>query len=262
MNIQSLIDMLLLTHMIIDSFDTSEPILKLEHFYGEKGHILDKCLILLSREIFEYVQSHFDLKQIGLIGGSSYCFPIYAFEYKGELIGVYLAPMGSVLCAGNIAECAYITGATKFVMFGSCGTLDKEATKGKFVIPTEAYRDEGTSYHFMPPSDFVKINNADKVEAVFKKLNIPYVKGKTWTTDGFLMETVNKVKKRKEEGCIVVEMELAACQAVANHFKLELYDFLQPGDVLIEGDYDNSLLHSANHDLIKFEIGLKIIEAI
>lgn len=248
--------------MIIDSFDTSEPILKLEHFYGEKGHILDKCLVLLSREIFEYVQLHYDLKQVGLIGGSSYRIPIYAFEYNGELIGVYLAPMGSVLCAGNIAECAHITGATKFVMFGSCGTLDKATTSGKFVIPTEAYRDEGTSYHFMPPSDFVKINNANRVEAVFKKLNIPYVKGKTWTTDGFLMETVNKVKKRKEEGCIVVEMELAACQAVANHFKLELYDFLQPGDVLIEGDYDKSLLHNANHDLMKLEIGLKIIEEI
>ena len=44
--------------MIIDSFDTSEPILKLEHFYGEKGHILDKCLILLSREIFEYAPKY------------------------------------------------------------------------------------------------------------------------------------------------------------------------------------------------------------
>ena len=248
--------------MIIDSFDTSEPILKLEHFYGEKGHILEKCLVLLSDEIFEYLESQYEFRQVGLIGGSSYKTPIYAFEYKGELIGVYLSPMGSVLCAGNIAECAHITGATKFVMFGSCGTLDDKATKGKFVIPAEAYRDEGTSYHFMPPSDFVRINNADKVEAVFKKLNIPYVKGKVWTTDGFLMETVNKVKKRKEEGCIVVEMELAACQAVANYFKLELYDFLQPGDVLIEGNYDKTLLHGANHDLLKLDIGLKIIEEI
>ena len=153
--------------MIIDSFDTSEPILKLEHFYGEKGHLLDKCLVILSREIFAYIQSHYDLKQVGLIGGSSYSVPIYAFEYKGETIGVYLSPMGSVLCAGNIAECAYITGATKFVMFGSCGALDKEFTKGKFVIPTQAYRDEGTSYHFMPPSAFVNINNLDKVDAIF-----------------------------------------------------------------------------------------------
>ena len=146
----------------------------------------------------------------------------------------------------QIVECSHITGASKL----------------KFVIPTEAYRDEGTSYHFMPPSDFIKINNADKVETVFKKLAIPYVKGKAWTTDGFLMETVNKVKKRKEAGCIVVGMELAACQAVANYFNLELYDFLQPGDVLIEGNYDKTLLHTANHDLLKLDIGLKIIEEI
>ena len=38
--------------MIIDSFDTSEPILKLEHFYGERGNIVKKCLVLLSHEIF------------------------------------------------------------------------------------------------------------------------------------------------------------------------------------------------------------------
>ena len=248
--------------MIIDSFDTSEPILKLEHFYGQKGHFLDKCLVLLSDELFENLKSRYELKQIGLIGGSSYKIPVYAFEYKGELIGVYLSQMGSVLCSGNIAECAYITGASKFVMFGSCGSLDKEITNGKFVIPTEAYRDEGTSYHFMPPSDFVTISNADKVEAIFKKLNLPYVKGRVWTTDGFLMETVNKVKKRKEEGCIVVEMELASCQAVANYFNIELYDFLQPGDVLMEDSYDKTLLHEANHDLIKLDIGLRIIEEI
>lgn len=248
--------------MIIDSFDTSEPILKLEHFYGERGHIVDKCLVLLSSVLFEHLESQYDLKLIGIIGCSSYKIPIYAFEYKGELIGVYLSTIGSVLCAGNIAESSHIIGASKYVMFGSCGTLDQEITKGKFIIPTEAYRDEGTSYHFMPPSDFVKINNADKVEAIFKKLNLPYVKGKVWTTDAMLMETVNKVKKRKEAGCIAVEMELSACQAVANHFGIELYDFLQPGDVLLEGEYDKSPLHDANHDLLKLEIGLKIIEEI
>ena len=31
-----------------------------------------------------------------------------------------------------------ITGASKFVMFGSCGSLDREATKGKFIVPTES----------------------------------------------------------------------------------------------------------------------------
>lgn len=248
--------------MIIDSSDTSEPILKLEHFYGKRGNIVEKCLVLLPREIFDHLKSNHELEQIGIIGGSSYKTPIYAFEHKGEKIGVFLSPMGSVLCGGNIVECSYITGATKFVMFGSCGSLDKAVTNGKFIIPTEAYRDEGLSYHYMEPSDFIKINNAEKVEKIFVKYNVPFAKGKVWTTDAPLMETVNLVRKRKEEGCIAVEMELAACQAVANYYKLELYNFLQPGDVLMEGCYDKSLLHNANHDLIKLEIGLRIIEEI
>ena len=248
--------------MIIDSFDTSEPILKLEHFYGERGNIVKKCLVLLSHEIFEYIQENYKLEQIGLIGGSSYKIPIYAFEYKGEKIGVYLSPMGSVLCGGNIIECSHITGANKFVMFGSCGSLDKDKTNGKFIIPTEAYRDEGLSYHYMKPSDFVEIKNANKVEEIFTKYKIPYIKGRVWTTDAILMETVNLVKRRKEEGCLAVEMELAACQAITSYYGLELYDFLQPGDVLMEDDYDKTLLHNANHDLIKLDIGLKIIENI
>ena len=238
--------------MIIDSFDTSEPILKLEHFYGKRGNIVKKCIVLLSDEIFRHIQSNYELEQIGLIGGSSYDVPIYAFEHNGEKIGVYLSPMGSVLCGGNIVECSYITG----------GSLDKNVTSGKFIIPTEAYRDEGLSYHYMKPSDFVNIKNADKVERIFNKYNIPFVKGKVWTTYAPLMETVNLVKIRKEEGCIGVEMELAACQAIANYYNLELYDFLHPGDVLMEDCYDRSLLHNANHDLFKFEIGLKIIEEI
>ncbi|MCR4561755.1 MAG: phosphorylase, partial [Bacilli bacterium] len=138
----------------------------------------------------------------------------------------------------------------------------KNVTDGKFIIPTEAYRDEGLSYHYMKPSDFIKIKNAERVEQIFTKYNIPFVKGKVWTTDAPLMETVNLVKKRKEEGCIAVEMELAACQAIANYYKLELYDFLQPGDVLMEDCYDKALLHNANHDLVKLEIGLKIVEEI
>ena len=251
--------------MITDSFDTSEPILKLEQFYGPKGHIIEKCMVLLSDEIFNYLKTLYELEQIGLIKGSSFDIPVYAFEYKGEKIGVYLSPMGSVLCSCNMVECSHITGATKFVMFGSCGTLDNEATKGSFVVPTEAYRDEGISYHYMAPSDFITIKNADKVAEIFKKFEIPFIKGKTWTTDAILMETVNKVKKRKEEGCIVVEMELSACQALANYYGLELYDFLQPGDILIPErpeSYDKTLLHAANHSLIKLNIGLKLIEEI
>jgi uridine phosphorylase len=48
---------------------------------------------------------------------------------------------------------AWLIGAKQFIMFGSAGSLNEEKTKGKFVIPTEAYRDEGMSYHYAPAKD-------------------------------------------------------------------------------------------------------------
>ena len=51
-----------------------------------------------------------------------------------------------------------------------------------------------------------------------------------------LREAVNLVRKRKEEGCIAVEMELAGVQAISDFYGFELYDFLVAGDVQIEGN--------------------------
>lgn len=51
------------------------------------------------------------------------------------------------------------------------------------MVPTEAYRDEGTSYHYAPASDYIKIQNADVVAKFMETVGLPYVKGKTWTTD-------------------------------------------------------------------------------
>ena len=73
-----------------------------------------------------------------------------------------------------------------------------------------------------------------------------------------LRETVNLVNKRKEEGCIAVEMELAGVQAICDFYGFELYDFLVSGDVLIEGNYETEGLAAANHDLDKLFIALKI----
>ena len=92
----------------------------------------------------------------------------------------------------------------------------------------------------------------------FKERKLPYVQGRVWTTDSMLRETVNLVRKRKEEGCIAVEMELAGVQAICDFYGFELYDFLVAGDVLIEGNYETDGLSAANHDLDKLFLALQI----
>ena len=73
-----------------------------------------------------------------------------------------------------------------------------------------------------------------------------------------MRETRNLVEKRKQEGCIAVEMELAGVQAACDFYGLQLFDFLEPGDVLDQESYDHSLLASANHDERKLVIALEI----
>ena len=93
---------------------------------------------------------------------------------------------------------------------------------------------------------------------MFAPMGVPYVLGKVCTTDSMIRETVGLVAKRKAEGCIAVEMEVAGVQSVCDFYNLELYDFLEAGDVLESSGYEVEGLHGANHNLGKLYIALEI----
>ncbi|MGN0776259.1 MAG: nucleoside phosphorylase [Candidatus Ventricola sp.] len=249
--------------MINDFYDVdSEPIVKLEAFYGPKKNLLEKCLIIFSKYIYEHLLQQYECEQIAIIRACNGNIPVWSFTYKEQQIAFYLTPIGSALAGGSLVEVNHLTGAKKFIMFGSCGSLDNSKTDGKFIIPTQAYRGEGFSYYFAEPRNYIDIRNAGQIADIFSSLNIPYVQGRVWTTDCMLRETVNLVTKRKREGCIAVEMELAGVQAVCDFYGFELFDFLAAGDVLTVGDYDVSRLSDANHNLDKLQIALHIAERI
>lgn len=245
--------------MITDDFDvTTEPLLSLKDFYGEAKHLIDKCLIIFSEEIYNHLLNEFECTEIGTLTEVDGCRTIYKFHYKNQEIGFYLSRVASALASSLCYESHWVTGATKYIMFGSCGSLDGDKTKGKFVVPTEAYRGEGASYYYAKPADYISVKNGDKVAKILDELKVPYVKGRVWTTDCMPRETVGLVSKRRNEGCVAVDMELAGVQAVCDFYGLELYDFLEPGDVLADASYEVEGLHGANHNLGKLYIGLDL----
>ena len=247
--------------MIIDSYDIeSEPIVTFEAFYGPKKELVKICLVTFSKEIYEHILSQYRCEQIAEVCICNGNIPVWRFERNGKAIAFYLSPIGSSLAGELTAEVNHLTGADTFIMFGSCGSLDDHITNGRFIIPTQAYRGEGMSYYFAKPQDYINIKNADRLEHIFNELGIPFVKGKVWTTDCPLRETVNLVNKRKSEGCIAVEMEVAGVQAVCDFYGYELYDFLSAGDVLAEDKYQVEGLSDANHNLNKLKIALQIAE--
>ena len=245
--------------MITDCYDiNSKPIVSFEAFYGPKKELVEVCLITFSKEIYAHLLSQYKCEQIAEVCFCNGNIPVWKFETGGKAIAFYLSPVGSSTAGGMTAEVNHLTGANKFVMFGSCGSLDNDVTKGKFIIPTQAYRGEGMSYYFAPPQDYITVKNADFIAGIFTEQGIPFVKGRIWTTDCMLRETVDLVNKRKSEGCIAVEMEVAGVQAVCDFYGFELYDFLAAGDVLSEDEYQVEGLSDANHSLDKVKIALQI----
>lgn len=245
--------------MITDCFDPkTEPCSSLRDFYGEPGNFVDTCLVILSCKLFDHLLETFPCTPIGQIGSCNGNRPIYVLTYKGKKIGFYLSMIGSASAVSNCEEAAWISGAKKFVMFGSCGSLNRDATCGKYILPTESYRGEGCSYYYAPPADYISIQNSNILAAFFAERNIPHVQGRVWTTDSFGRETRGLVARRQAEGCIAVEMELAGVQAACDFNGFQLYNFLEPGDVLADSGYEVEGLSKANHDLAKLYIALDI----
>lgn len=247
--------------MITDSFDDkSEAIIN-----PIPNKILvncDVCIVTFSNEIEDYVVKNFKPKKIGCFKCVNIEYPIYSFIYKNKHFCFYRTLIGAPASVAILEEALTVIKAEKILIFGSAGSLDKEICHNKVVVPTYAYRDEGTSYHYAKAEDFIEINNSAIVKTFMENNKIPYVEGKVWTTDAFYRETINNFKKRKLSGCIAVDMECSAMQAVCNWRKLELYYFLISGDLLDSPKWDDRRLHEANHNIENIKIALELASVI
>lgn len=166
-------------------------------------------------------------------------YPVYVTEYKGEKIAICQAPVGAA-AAAQILDWLIGYGAKKVLATGCCGAL-VDLPENMFLVPTKALRDEGASYHYLPPSRYAEINPEVLVaiERGMNKLELPYTECITWTTDGFYRETADMVEYRREEGCTVVEMECSALAACAQFRGAKFGQILYTADTLVNTEvYD------------------------
>ena len=142
-------------------------------------------------------------------------YPVYGLNLDGKAICLCQAPVGAP-AAVQIMDWLIAYGVKHVISAGSCGAL-VDLPENCFLVPAKALRDEGTSYHYLPPERFVETDEETRriIERCFRKKGLAYEECVTWTTDGFFRETKDKVLARRQEGCTVVEMECAALAACA-----------------------------------------------
>ena len=156
------------------------------------------CVSTFSENIINKFTSLKSVKVIGELYTANGTIPIYEILYKNTRIAFFLSRVGAPACVAGIEEVIAL-GAKKLVLFGSCGILNKEAANGKIIVPTAAFRDEGTSYHYIEAADEILVDkkSVDTLTRCLKKCGYPYVTGKTWTTDAIYRETNSLISERR-----------------------------------------------------------------
>lgn len=171
-------------------------------------------MLFMESEVEEFVSNH-HCELIGKFENVTKMHFVYKTVHNDVEITFCQAPLGGA-GAVQIMEELIAGGSKKIIAAGCCGAL-VEDSEGDFYVPTGALRQEGTSYHYLPPTREVELDEraVNAIERALIKHGITYRKCKTWTTDGFYRETKEMVSYRRDEGYSVVEMECASMAACA-----------------------------------------------
>ena len=142
--------------------------------------------------------------------------PFWNGTLGGAPISIQRLPVGAPMAASAF-ELLIESGARTFIVAGIAGSLTPTVPIGGIVIPTGALREEGTSYHYLPP-DVEPVPDAELTEALVvaaEARSITPGVGRVWTTDAIFREMGWKVRRYGAAGILAVEMELSALLAVA-----------------------------------------------
>lgn len=203
------------------SLGRDEPLVTPNMFTKERS-VPDKGLIIFTDVMLKAVRKKVgDIREFRWIPGHT----AFTCSYNDREIFV-LKPYFGAPATTIALELAVAAGGRKIVGYGEAGALSEELRIGDYVVPTWGVREEGTSYHYMPPEYIPKPNmeivnvileNAD--EAINGDRRI--IKGGIWSTDAIFRETRDKVRAMKDKGAVCVDMEATALMTVAHYRGIE-----------------------------------------
>jgi uridine phosphorylase len=149
-------------------------------------------------------------------GWACYHTDLYQFDQGGERFGIIGCAVGAAF-AVLLAEELFASGCRLLVSMTSAGQILAQGATPYFVVIDRALRDEGTSYHYLPPAEFAEADHAlaEAAMQALRGVGQTIYRGTAWTTDAPFRETAAAIARARARGILAVEMEAAALYAFA-----------------------------------------------
>jgi uridine phosphorylase len=179
-----------------------------------EGCVPAVCLLDPDGDVVDHVRKHHAAKL------SQYwaCFHTDLWEWTtgGQLFGVVGRAVGASF-AVLVAEQLFASGCQLLISIASAGEIADGLPRPCYMLIERALRDEGTSYHYLPPEPFVQASPVlmSRIGGAIVLPGQAFLLGTSWTTDAPFRETAESVAERRAQGIQTVEMEAAALLAFA-----------------------------------------------
>ena len=163
--------------------------------------------------------------------------PLALFDHEGVPMVIGRSAKGSY-AAGGLDEMIAL-GARKIVFLGGSGTISAKVAVDDLFVPTKALRDEGVSFHYIPPSRYAYPSAAltDALLSVCRDAARPVKSGPMWTITAHFRQALPRLRVFQEEGCLVVNNEASSAFAVGQARGCEVAALLNVGDTLVDGRF-------------------------
>jgi uridine phosphorylase len=141
-----------------------------------------------------------------------------------------------------VAEELFASGCQLLISITSAGQILSMGRPPYVVLIEHALRDEGTSYHYLPPAPYSHLAPAlrEMLCIAWDHTRVPLAIGSSWTTDAPFRETEAMIAMCRKEGILAVEMEAAALYALAQARKYQIICFAHVTNQMgqSEGDFE------------------------
>ena len=174
-------------------------------------------------------------------GWACYHTDLYEFEHGDEHFGIIGCAVGASF-AVLLAEQLFASGCRLLISMTSAGQIVEQGSPPYLILIDRALRDEGTSYHYLPPAEFAEADRG-LVEAAMKAFTAarqPMHCGASWTTDAPFRETAAAIERCRTRNILAVEMEAAGLYAFAKARRKPVLCFAHVTNqmAVIEGDFE------------------------
>lgn len=232
-------------NLFLTDFDAGAAVIEPSMTSKNVESMPKSCIAVFSHMILEEYVEKYNPEVLTYLGSVEGDFPVYKMNIDNHEFAFYMPHIGAPMAAGELEEIIAL-GCESFVFFGSCGVLRHDIADGHLIVPKTAIRDEGMSFHYAEPSNEIELEPelVSLAEQAMEELGLPYVSGKTWTTDAFYRETPRKMQRAKDMGAVCVEMECSALTAVAKYRGVRFVQFLWSADNLDAPEWDKRSGHT------------------